>query len=112
MSDDDPHTPLTPPAWIALALWQTLLAAREASLASGRDPTEALEAARTAVLAVWPSLPPSHLSEVLAILARRVSPSESEQVSAGGSEGTKPVPREDVALDFISPAQFEKLATS
>ncbi|MBC9176182.1 hypothetical protein [Pseudoroseomonas ludipueritiae] len=96
MPDDDPSAPLTPPAWIAPALWQSLLAAREASLASGRSPDEALEAARAAVLAVWPSLPASHLAEALDVLAKRAPCPELDHGHTGAPEGAKPVPREDV----------------
>jgi hypothetical protein len=77
-------------------LWQFLLTAREASLASGRNPDEALEAARAAVLAVWPSLPARHLSEVLDVLAKRAPFPEADHAPTGASDAPKLVAREDV----------------
>jgi hypothetical protein len=96
MPDDDPSALLTPPAWIAPALWHSLLAARKASLASGRSPDEALKAARATVLAVWPSLRASRLSEALVVLASRALRPEADHAHIGASDGPKPVPREDV----------------
>jgi hypothetical protein len=90
----DAPQPTSPPAWIAPALWQSLVAGRDACLAAGGCPAEALEAARQAALAAWPTLPVSHLSEALAMLA-----SQPPHTKAGGGAGLAeltPAPREEV----------------
>jgi hypothetical protein len=90
----DAPQPIPPPAWIAPALWQSLVAARDASLAAGGCPAEALEAARRAALAAWPALPVSHLAEALAVLANQ--PPHAEAGACAGLADVTPAPREDV----------------
>lgn len=92
--DDVPAPPAAPPAWVATALWQSLIAARGAALQAGKSPQEAQEAARQAALATWPALPATHLSEALAALdglpvadgfshpAEDLSPASREEVVA------------------------------
>jgi len=89
---DAPQPP--PPAWIAPALWQSLVAGRDACLAAGGSPAEALEAGRRAVLASWPALPASHLTEALAALASQ--PPHAEVRDGAGPAEMNPAPREDV----------------
>ncbi|WP_149537787.1 hypothetical protein [Siccirubricoccus phaeus] len=89
---EDPQ-PTPPPDWIAPALWQLLVAARDGALAAGGSPDDGLEAARCAALATWPALPASHLTEALLALASR--PPHTE---AGGAWfiDLNPAPRDEV----------------
>jgi hypothetical protein len=93
MPDSPLPNPPAPPAWIAPALWQSLIAARDASLAAGGCPDLALEAARRAALAAWPALPASHLTEALALLA---SQRPHAREDAAFLPDLNPAPREDV----------------
>ncbi|MCO6415686.1 hypothetical protein JYK14_05770 [Siccirubricoccus sp. KC 17139] len=90
---DDPQ-PTPPPAWIAPTLWQTLVTARDAALAAGSSPDEALDAARQGALASWPALPISHLTEALLVLASR--PPHTETGTATWLAELNPAPREEV----------------
>jgi hypothetical protein len=90
----DAPQPTPPPAWVAPALWQSLVIERDACLAAGGSPDEALEAARRAALTAWPALPASHLAEALAVLASQ--PPHAEAGASAGPAELPPAPREDV----------------
>ncbi|MGX9964781.1 hypothetical protein ACVFYP_15740 [Roseomonas sp. F4] len=91
-ADDTPASPM-PPAWVAPALWRTIMAAYEAALAAGASGAQAITRAREVTAAAWPALPASHLREAISALAAHGEPVVSE---ASFPAAMTPAPRDTV----------------
>lgn len=69
MADPSTSSAHHAPPLISPVVWHAIRTARDASLAAGATPADALESARQLALAVFPALPRPHLREALDALA-------------------------------------------
>lgn len=69
MADPSTSSAHHAPPLISPVVWHAIRTARDAALAAGATPADALESARQLALAVFPALPRPHLREALDALA-------------------------------------------